>query len=65
MKRVVVTLEQVKETKGTYRYDSPDPEAASQTCMCASRPSRAGRRPAGSPSPSRIFGKAAATAHQV
>lgn len=27
MKRVVVTLEQVKETKGTYRFDSPDPEA--------------------------------------
>jgi hypothetical protein len=28
MKRVVVTLEQVKETKGTYRFDSPDPDAA-------------------------------------
>ena len=27
MKRVVVTLQQVKETKGTYRFDSPDPEA--------------------------------------
>lgn len=27
MKRVVVTLEQVKETKGTYRFDSPDPDA--------------------------------------
>ena len=27
MKRVVVTLEQVKETKGTFRFDSPDPEA--------------------------------------
>jgi hypothetical protein len=28
MKRVVVILEQVKETKGTYRFDSPDPDAA-------------------------------------
>jgi hypothetical protein len=28
MQRLVVTLEQVKETKGTYRFDSPDPEAA-------------------------------------
>jgi hypothetical protein len=28
MKRVVVILEQVKETKGTFRFDSPDPEAA-------------------------------------
>ena len=27
MQRVVVTLEQVKETKGTYRFDSPDPDA--------------------------------------
>ncbi len=27
MKRIVVTLEQVKETKGTYRFDSPDPDA--------------------------------------
>ena len=25
---LVVTLEQVKETKGTYRFDSPDPDAA-------------------------------------
>ena len=28
MQRLVVTLEQVKETKGTYRFDSPDPDAA-------------------------------------
>ncbi|MGC8635079.1 MAG: hypothetical protein ACP5VP_10545 [Candidatus Limnocylindrales bacterium] len=28
MKRVWVTLEQVKETKGTFRFDSPDPDAA-------------------------------------
>jgi len=27
MRRVVVSLEQVKETKGTYRFDSPDPDA--------------------------------------
>jgi hypothetical protein len=27
MQRLVVTLEQVKETKGTYRFDSPDPHA--------------------------------------
>ncbi len=27
MQQVVVTLEQVKETKGTYRFDSPDPDA--------------------------------------
>lgn len=26
MKWVVVTLEQVRETKGTSRFDSPDPE---------------------------------------
>ena len=28
MQRLVVTLEQVKETKGTYRFDSPDADAA-------------------------------------
>jgi hypothetical protein len=28
VKRVVVTLEQGKETKGTFRFDSPDPDAA-------------------------------------
>jgi hypothetical protein len=28
MERVMVTLEQVKETKGTFRFDNPDPEAA-------------------------------------
>jgi hypothetical protein len=28
MQRVTVTLEQVKETKGTFRFDSPDPDAA-------------------------------------
>ena len=28
MQRAVVTLDQVKETKGTYRFDSPDPDAA-------------------------------------
>ncbi len=27
MQRVVVTLEQVKETKGAYRFDSPDLDA--------------------------------------
>lgn len=28
MKPITVTLEQSKETKGTYRFDSPDPNAA-------------------------------------
>ncbi len=28
MKPITVTLEKSKETKGTYRFDSPDPNAA-------------------------------------
>ncbi|MGO9178020.1 MAG: hypothetical protein ACLQHS_01925 [Candidatus Limnocylindrales bacterium] len=64
MKRVVVTLEQVKETKGTFRFDSPDPEAVVANVYV--------RKSAfeGGPAPRRITltiedaAKAAAPAHQ-